>query len=102
MTEVEITRVADEILGRELARAGYDHASVESGRDHEDQPALFIVAYVTNSDEKTNGSLFSNAHVSVRERLREMGEMRFPYLSFHFRDDGEIVDDSVPGSSGER
>lgn len=101
MNEVEITRVADEILGRELARAGYDHASVESGLDHEDQPALFIVAHVTNSDEKTNGSLFSNAHVSVLKRLREMGEMRFPYLSFRFRDDDEVVDEGLPISSEE-
>jgi hypothetical protein len=94
MNHDEIVRVADEILGRELKKAGYDHADVASGLDHEDEPALFIVAYLTNSNEKNNGSLYSNAHVSLRERLRDLGEARFPYLSFRFKGDVEALEEA--------
>lgn len=87
MTNEEIARAVDEVLRGELKRAGYDHSEITSGLDHEDEPALFITAHLTDSTRRSEGALYSRAHVRLRERLSELGENRFPYLNFQFKDD---------------
>jgi hypothetical protein len=93
MTVDEITTIADEILTRNYAGAGYERVEVRLGYNQTDEPSLFVVAPFEPGAGLTGGAEANAANAAIRRVLLEGGEERFPYLDFDYPDDEILGDD---------
>jgi hypothetical protein len=97
----EVKTIANEILRPRLGPFGFERLEVETHKDHDGDDALFITARYRSASETPGGDLLLEVLGSLHERLRESGELRFPYLEHRFPDEDATFDDedSVPKPS---
>lgn len=99
MTDDEVRSVADIILRDKLGQFGFDASQVTSGRDHDGDPALFIVAGFKPGSGPVPGKASNEALGALSDALLAKGEERFPYLSHRYPDDERPEDGSPAASS---
>jgi hypothetical protein len=90
MLRPEIIEAINEVLHDKLDGLGFVRAEITEDEDHEGDPILSIVAHY----EKSAGPIdptptFSLARV-LKERIRPLGEERFPHLTHLFSDDQQL------------
>jgi hypothetical protein len=97
----EVKTIANEILRPRLGPFGFDGLEVETHKDHDGDDALFITARYRSGNEPPGGDVLLEVLGSLHERLRESGELRFPYLEHRFADEDATFDDedSLPKPS---
>jgi hypothetical protein len=93
MKDEQIAAMINDLLRTKLGHLGFDHAVVKSGRDHADEPALFIDAVFKPGSGPLDGPTFSGALRVLSDGLIERGDQRFPYLTSYYPDD-EIAEDA--------
>jgi hypothetical protein len=103
LSDKEVTRLADKVLGEALHGKGYERVIVRSGRDHDDEPALFVEAILKENTDVITGQTSASALGALRNALLQRDEIRFPYLLFVHPDD-KYPDDpaSEDGPEGTR
>ncbi|MBB6306916.1 hypothetical protein [Xanthobacter tagetidis] len=79
--DAELKQLIGPILRKQLARSGFESFDLETGEDHDGDPALFIIAHFGASRE-IDASAVIESTSRIRERLREKGDPRLPYLRF--------------------
>jgi hypothetical protein len=83
----EIRKIAEQALRDAIGHIGLDRVLVESGFDHDGEPALFIDAILTPKTPLLSGATANSALWSLRSALTNRGDLRFPYLKFKHPDD---------------
>ena len=78
-----IERVLRERLGHQLFR----EAEVRAGTDHDGEPVLFIVAHFDLVPEPIDPAFTVGITVAVSDALDEIGETRFPHITYDLHDD---------------
>lgn len=89
MQPSEVQQIADEVLRRELGRAGLDHVVVQEERDESDGKLLTVDAVMKPGTDVLDGALVSGAHRALSQALLSAGEDRFPYFMIRHADDEE-------------
>lgn len=79
--DAELKQLIGPILRKRLARFGFEAFDLETGEDHDGDPALFVIARFRSVGE-IDASAVLESTGQIRERLREMGDPRLPYLRF--------------------
>jgi hypothetical protein len=100
MNTDEVAVLADAILRPILGPLGLDHIEVAAGRDHDDDPALFVTAHYRKGSAVPSGEALSGALSALHEGLQTKGEARFPYLDHRFGNDDGFEDDDLQDGNG--
>lgn len=79
--DAELKQIVGPILRKRLARSGLATFDIETGEDHDGDPALFVIVYFGPSSE-IDASAVIESTSQIRERLREKGDPRLPYIRF--------------------
>lgn len=95
MTEAEIRKVANEVLRETLGAHGFEQADVRPVPDFAGEPALYVTAHFKPQAGVTNGEASTRALSSLRRRLLDAGEERFPYIWYDYPDDEVLGDDPL-------
>lgn len=93
MTGDEIHRIANEVLRETLGPHGFAHAEVRPAPDFDGEPSLYVTAHFKPQAGVTNGEASTRALSSLRKRLLDQGEERFPYIRYDYPDDEVLSDD---------
>lgn len=96
MTENEIRNVANEVLREALGPHGFEHADVHPAANHDGEPSLFVTAHFRPRAGVTDGAASTRALSSLRLRLLDLGEDRFPYIRYEYPDDEVLIDEKAP------
>jgi hypothetical protein len=96
MTENELRDVANEVLRETLGAHGFEHADVQPAVDHDGEPSLFVTAHFRARAGITDGAASTRALSSLRLRLLDLGEDRFPYIRYDYPDDEILIDEKAP------
>jgi hypothetical protein len=98
MTEDEIHRIANEVLRETLGPHGFQSADIRPAPDFDGEPSLHVTAHFKPQAGVTNGEASTRALSTLRRRLLERGEERFPYIRYDYPDDEVLGDD--PSDAG--
>lgn len=96
MTENEIRRVANEVLRETLGHHGFEQADVRPAPDHDGEPSLYVTAHFRPHSGVTDGATSTRALSTLRLRLLDLGEERFPYIRYDYPDDEILGEDPEP------
>ena len=80
LTDSEARSIAERVLIKALGPAGFDHAEVHAGPDHDDDDSLFVVAVLKPGSGILAADVYADAYSAVDEALRASGERRFSYF----------------------
>ena len=83
----EVKKIAEIALRDAIGDIGLDQVLVESGFDHDGEPALFVDAILAPNTPPLSGATANSALWSLRSALTRRGDLRFPYLKFKHPDD---------------
>ena len=70
---------------------GYLGADVHAGRDHDDDPVIFIEARYALSEVPIDSKVAFGLVGALRDALESYGESRFPHLRHHFDDRQQVA-----------
>lgn len=87
LDEAAVTAIANEVLSRELAGAGFASAKVEARPDHEGEDAVYVTITFRPDAPGTTGKTTTEAMVALMQALRAQGDDRFPYFVYNYPDD---------------
>jgi hypothetical protein len=87
LNEEAIGDIADQVLREALRENGYERVVVQSGADHDDEPALFVEAMLRENVPVVRGEVINSALASLRAALLQNDEDRFPFLRLVHPDD---------------
>src|SRR5947209_4499942 len=76
--------VIQRVLQERLAPMGFQGATIEAGRDHDGDPAIYIHARYKYSRKPIDTSPTYDLISIPRDALEEVGETRFPYVRHLF------------------
>ena len=76
----KIEKVTLKLLRAKLGKF-VDRVTIREDVDYDDESALFIDAYLDHTAPSDLGKQFIFSHLYLREKLQEIGENRFPYLT---------------------
>jgi hypothetical protein len=97
LKEKELKQIIGPILKKKLSRSGLESFSLESGEDHDGDPALFINARFRALDKQFDAASYVAALGDIREILRKRSDPRLPYIRFQPADEShEAIDWSRP------
>ena len=86
LNEKELKLLVAPILKRRLSRAGLEAFTIQSGEDHDGDPALFIVARFRPTAAEFDGASLLDSIREIREELRRRGDPRLPYVRYQTAD----------------
>ena len=72
------------MLKERLDSPGFRKAEVYAGRDHDDDPVLFIDVRYDLIKKRIDTSVTFGLIRALREALEAVGESRFPHVRHHF------------------
>jgi hypothetical protein len=64
-----------------------DHVSVASGEDAMDEPSFFVTIYLRDGRDRPSAAKSIDMIKAMRDSLVDIGDERFPHLSFSAPDD---------------
>lgn len=83
----EVIRTTVEPIYRQLfGAAGFEELNVRAGRDHADEPALFISARIKGAVDEALQKKVTDLKARIFELFRREGEERFPYIWITYDD----------------
>ena len=77
----------ERVLRERLGRQGFREVAVRAGADHDGDPALFIVAHFDLAPQPIDPAFTVGITVAVSDALDEIGETRFPHITYDLHDD---------------
>lgn len=92
LDETAVTAIANEVLSRELANAGFARATVEARRDHDGEDALYVTITFEPDAPATTGKATIEARAALMQALQAGGDERFPYFVYDYPDDERPFD----------
>ena len=81
----------ERVLSQRLGPHGYREASVRAGHDHDGDRVLFLVAHFDLVPQPIDVGITVGVIDALRDALDEVGESRFPHVSYDFHDDQAIT-----------
>ena len=93
MTENEIRQLANEVLHETLGPHGFVSADIKPAPDYDGEPSLYVTAHFKAEAGITSGEASMLALSSLRRRLLDLGEERFPYIRYDYPDDEILGED---------
>ena len=87
----EVREAVGRVLQEHLAVYGLEEATVETGWDHDGDPALFVDAYFRLSETPVDPQTVYPLTRYLREELATVGEERFPYIRYHFDENQKVA-----------
>lgn len=86
--------LVDEILREMLGARGFVRSDIAERPDESGEAALYIDAHFGPGSSASDDRPMFEVIGTLRRRLLECGEERFPYLHYVFEDDEILVGDS--------
>jgi hypothetical protein len=84
-------------IGKLFGNAAIENIDVRPGEDHTGGPALFVTIYLKAQQKRMSGSRLLDTIAAATTALREMGDERFPYVTFLAPED-EHAEDTRPAA----
>lgn len=91
----------ERVLRRALGSFELDYVELSSGRDHDDDAAVFVTAVLKPNAPPMPGEISSGASVAVAQIIHSTGDERRSYLDIK-RPDDEFPEDELVPPSGDR
>jgi len=91
LSDTDLKEFIEPILHRRLAKLGLKDFFLESGEDHDGDPALFVVTRFLPSEEEIDATALLDVTREIREQLHERGDPRLPYVRFTSDAPGEVA-----------
>lgn len=89
----DIKSLAETTLVAQLGAYGFDHVDIASGKDHDDDDALFMTAKYRSGSALPSGDILNRTLAILRRELQNAGEERFPYLTHRPEDEDTGYDE---------
>ncbi len=83
----------EEALRKALGSYGLDHVELDSGLDHDGQPAVFVTAILPQRTPPLPGAVSASANVALAQVLEKAGDERLSYLYIRRPDDQRPEDE---------
>lgn len=103
MTEEEIVDIAERVLRPRLSAHGLARVEASLGRDHDGDPAVFVVAHYGPGGDVPSGRELVEASGALAAALSDRGDTRQPYLDHRFFHEDtsfeDIDEDEIGGVS---
>ena len=80
----EIVSLIEDTVRESMAPFGFKAAHVRAGEDHDGDPVIFIEADYDLTDTPIDIDVTSKLRLTLRDRLWNMGETRFPHIRNNF------------------
>ena len=77
----------ERVLRNRLGQQGLREVAVRAGADHDGNPVLFMVARFDLVPEPIDPAFTVGISVAVSDALDEIGETRFPHITYDLHDD---------------
>jgi len=77
----------EEALRKALGSYGLDHVELESGLDHDGEPAVFVTAVLPQQTPPMPGDISASANVAIAQVMERAGDERLSYLYIRRPDD---------------
>ena len=87
LSDEAATAIANTVLGRALADAGFALAAAVARPDHAGEDALYVTVTFVPDAPTTTGKATTAAMVELIDALKMHGDGRFPYLVYDYPDD---------------
>jgi hypothetical protein len=87
----EVRQAAETMIKSAMGSFGASDVSVRVGRDHDDDPVLYIDVAYEDGGDPIDPKRAMNLQTSLVQRLRELGEDRFPHIRHHFTERQSVV-----------
>jgi hypothetical protein len=89
--ESEVRHVAEMMVKSMMGSFGASDVNIRVGRDHDDDPVLYIDVAYEDGGEPIDPKKAMNLQTGLVQRLRELGEYRFPHIRHHFTERQSVV-----------
>jgi len=83
----------EKALRKVLGSYGLDRVEVESGLDHDGEPAVFVTAFLPRRTPLMPGDVSASANVAIAQVMRWVGDERLSYLYIRRPDDDRPEDE---------
>jgi len=78
----ETERAIKATIERCMEKSAVDKVSVYSAEDHTGEPALFVTVRLKAGRRRPSGAKSIDLLKALRDELQDVGDDRFPYLTF--------------------
>jgi hypothetical protein len=95
LTDGDVLKLAEPIFAKVLGPLGFSFATVSSGTDQDGDKAFFIDAFFEPGSNIVNGKALVEARGYLHDRLVDLGEERFPYVSYRLPGEPEPLSDDA-------
>ena len=95
MVSAQVAEVIDSALRSTLSAWGYAGCDVDARPDHYGDPALFIKAHFDPPAPLPSSRATADAMVALSQKLREIGDERFPFLDYDYPEELPADDEAA-------
>jgi hypothetical protein len=92
--EPEIVALISRTIRETMEPFGLRSVEVHAGEDHDGDPVIFVEAQYDLSERPLELGITGRVASTVRERLRNAGEMRFPHIRHKFHEKQAVTSPS--------
>ncbi|EJW13551.1 hypothetical protein A33M_3535 [Rhodovulum sp. PH10] len=93
MTLDDVKKLTRKTLSAQLAAYGFDDVVVSTGKDQDEDDALFMTATYKSGSALPSGEVLNRTLAILRRELQNAGEERFPYLTHRPEDEATGYDE---------
>lgn len=86
-SETAAEKVLTEIIRKQFDGSALDEIKIHSGIDHAGEQALFVNVRLKEGKKRLTPEKSVDLHLVMRDALQDIGDDRFPYLTFSAPDD---------------
>ena len=89
--EPDIVALIEQTVRDSMAPFGFKTAHVRAGEDYDGDPVIYIVAEYDYTDTPIDIEVMSKLHGTLRRRLWDKGETRFPHIRHKFDERQQVA-----------
>jgi hypothetical protein len=86
----EIVKLIERTVRESMQSFGLKSVDVRAGEDHDGGPVIFVDAYYDLSETPVDTMVIADLISTLRERIWNSGERRFPHIRHKFHERQEV------------
>ncbi len=87
----DIVALIEETVRESMSPFGLRSVNVRAGEDHDGDPVIFVEAQYDLSERPIDPTVTAKLTTTLRDRLWERGEIRFPHVRHKFDERQKVV-----------